>query len=92
MKMAKGFDKGTAKNVYKRMQREGSSLRYIQDVLQEVYPEAKEEEILLFLASCINEPSEPVVVSPHRPRRNVTRESISHQDTSCTGSSNLNHC
>ena len=90
--MAKGFDRGTAKNVYKRMQKEGSSLRYIQDVLQEIYPEANEKEILLFLASCINEPSEPIKVPPLRPRRETPRESYPHQDSSCTGSSNLTHC
>ena len=50
--MAMEFDEVIAKAIYSRMIDEGSSYRFIEDVLQIIFPESGELKILLFIAKC----------------------------------------
>ena len=50
--MAGKFDEVVAKAVYSRMRDEGSSYRFIEDILQIIFPDTGEVEILLFIGKC----------------------------------------
>lgn len=87
------LNKETGRRVYARMKEDGASLVHIQNVLQEVFNHAGEEEILLFLAECISAEQSDRLVIPKRRASSDRLLSERREPTSgCTSSSTRSSC